>query len=80
MDIDRLKRLQGQRVELSFRDGHVVRCRLVDVDRGSPERELIYDELEVVAWGPVSPDAVDLGSAAAAALAELVDITELPDK
>jgi len=80
VDIDRLKRLQGQRVELSSRDGHVVRCRLIDVDPGSPERELVYDDLEVVTWGPVSPDAVDVGNAAAAALSQLAAVTELPDE
>lgn len=80
MDIDRLKKLQGQRVELSFHDGHVVRCRLVDVDPGSPDREIIYDDLDVVAWGSVSRDAVDLNAAAAAALSELADVRELPDR
>ena len=79
MDIEKLKKLEGRRVELTFHDGHVVRCRLIDVDPDSPGREVIYDDLEVVAWGPVSPNALEPGAAAAASISDLATVSVLAD-
>jgi len=72
-----LKKFEGRRIELHFRDGHKVRCRLVDVDADSPGRELIYDELEVVEWGTVLPGTINLEDAASTALSDVADVRVL---
>lgn len=77
MNAQDLKKLEGRRVELRFHDGHKVRCRLVDVDPDSPGRELVYDELEVVEWGAVSPGTINLSDAASAALTDVADVKVL---
>jgi hypothetical protein len=71
LDLGALKRHEGHVLELRFKDGFAVRARLIDVDPDSTPHELIYDSLEVLAWGPIKPGSIAPHTAAAASAADL---------
>ena len=69
--LEELKQHEGRVLELQFHDGFAVRARLIDVDADSAPHELIYNVLEVVAWGPFRAGSIDLRPSHAASAAEL---------
>ena len=70
-DLAELKLQEGHVLELRFRDGFSVRARLIDVDPHSKSHELIYDTLEVLGWGPLTPGSVRPHTTATAAASDL---------
>lgn len=77
IDLAALKRLEGRRLELRFADGYVARVKLLDVDLGSRQRELVYDLEQVLSWGPVDPKRLDMKAAHAANAGDLEGWTAL---
>ena len=71
VDLTELAKFVGKQILLSFRDGHVVRVKLVHVDAEEPV-EIIYDVLQVVQVGPAALAKVKPGQAAAADPRELL--------
>jgi hypothetical protein len=70
-DLAELKLQEGHVLELRFKDGSAVRGRLIDVDPHSKSHELIYDTLEVLGWGPLTPGSVRPHTTATAAASDL---------
>ncbi len=50
MEARELQTHEGKRLRLEFRDGQVVKARLIHVDLGPPA-EIIYDDVEVLEEG-----------------------------
>jgi len=69
-DAEKLSQLLGSVVDLEFRDGHVVRAKLVTVDLEVPQ-EVVYQVLSVSEVGPSKYDLVKPGTFAAADPSEL---------
>ncbi len=65
MNMQELQPYVGKKVELRFKDGHIVRATLVRVDVDDPQ-EIIYDIHEVVAVGPNELAKVKPGTVAVA--------------
>lgn len=72
-----LRAASGKRVEIQFRDGHVVLARVVSTDFEAPA-EVIYDVLEVLSCGPDKYALVRPGVVAAAPLDEISKVLLLP--
>jgi hypothetical protein len=70
-DLAELKLQEGHVLELRFKAGFTVRARLIDVDPHSKPPELIYDPLEVLEWGPLTPGSVHPHATATAAAIDL---------
>jgi hypothetical protein len=71
IDLAALKPFENKHIELRFNNGYVAHVRLVDVDADQADRELIYDVVKVLDWGPVDPKAVK-GNTHSAGAAEIV--------
>jgi pimeloyl-ACP methyl ester carboxylesterase len=69
---------RGQTVRLSFRDGHVIVAKVIDVDFEQPA-EIIYEVHEVMEVGPTHLAAVRPGRVAAAPLEQLKDFRVITD-
>lgn len=76
MDLSVLPTLVGKVVDLHFKDGHVVRARLVHVDLDAPA-EIIYDVLEIVEVGPAKFQWIEPGNVLAVDPSDLVIVTSL---
>lgn len=74
MNAQELEKLEGQTAELRFKDGQVVVARILDVDLGSPGRELIYDVVEVLSSGSIDQGRIDADVVAAASIDELASV------
>ncbi|HEU4564604.1 MAG TPA: alpha/beta fold hydrolase [Gemmatimonadaceae bacterium] len=72
--LQELAALRGKTVELAFRDGHVVRARVVSVDF-EPPAEIVYEVLAVLEVGPPHLADVKPGRVAAAPLDQIRQYT-----
>jgi len=70
MDARELQMHEGKRLRLEFRDGQVVKARLIHVDPGPPA-EIIYDRVEVLEAGPAPLPRLEPQSGVTAKLEEL---------
>jgi hypothetical protein len=78
VDAAELKPYEGRLLELRFTDGYAAVARLLDVAPGETGSELIYDVVEVLSWGTLNPDQIDLKAAHAADAAELESYLVIP--
>jgi len=73
MNIEDLRASEGHTAILRFRDGHVVKARLLHVDT-TDRSEVVYDVIEVIHPGPEGMSHIVPGATLSAALTELQGI------